>query len=292
MLIANILGGLGNQMFQYSAGRSLSLIINTPLKLDTRDFLGYSLHNGLELNKLFNCDIELANNEDLENILGWQSGKYIQRILRKRHLKKLRCKNYILEPHFTYWDGFKQLSGDIYLDGYWQSERYFTEFSDYIRSDFTFKLPLSDRNCELAARISKVNAVSLHVRRGDYISNPKNAFIGTCSPAFYKRAIEYIKRQVSNPTFFVFSDDIKWAKSNLNLHETTVFTEHNKGSESYNDMRLMSICQHHIIANSSFSWWGAWLNPNPKKIVIAPQKWFASDEFDTSDLIPSSWIRF
>jgi hypothetical protein len=122
------------------------------------------------------------------------------------------------------------------------------------------------------------------------VSNPKNAFIGVCSLAYYQKAIEYIKSQVKTPVFYIFSDDIEWVKSNLLLDKNTVFVGHNKGTESYNDMHLMSLCKHHIIANSSFSWWGAWLNASPNKIVVAPKKWFASNQND-QDLIPRSWVK-
>jgi hypothetical protein len=290
VIISNIIGGLGNQMFQYAAGRTRSLKLRVPLKLDTSDFSGYQLHQGFELNRLFNCYAEIASNSDLRDVLGWQSAKLAQRVLRRPHLKSLRYKSFVVEPHFNYWSGINQLDDDKYLYGYWQSEKYFIEFAENIREDFTFKLPFSDQNAEIAEQLTQVNAVSLHVRRGDYVSNAKNAFIGVCSLEYYRKAIEHIKSLVGMPVFFVFSDDIDWVKNNLALDKTSVFVGHNKGGESYNDMRLMSLCKHNIIANSSFSWWGAWLNSNPQKIVIAPRQWFASGQ-DDRDLIPEAWIR-
>ena len=146
------------------------------------------------------------------------------------------------------------------------------------------------QNADIAEKISQVNAVSLHVRRGDYISDKKNAFIGVCTLDYYKTAIEKIKTQVDNPVFFVYSDDINWVKNNLVIDKTAVFVNHNRGQESYNDMHLMSLCKHNIIANSSFSWWGAWLNTSPDKIVIAPKQWFANMQ-DTSDLLPDNWLK-
>lgn len=290
MIIVDVIGGLGNQMFQYAAGRALSLKLRVPLKLDTRDFSGYRLHQGFELNRLFNCNAEIATNSDLAQVLGWQRAKLVQRVFRRPQLKNLRYKSFEVEPHFYYWSDINQLEDNKYLYGYWQSEKYFIEFAENIREDFTFKLPFSDQNAELTEQISRVNAVSLHVRRGDYVSNTKNSFIGVCSLEYYQKAIEHIKKQVDLPIFFVFSDDINWAKSNLVLDKTTTFVSHNKGSESYNDMRLMSLCKHNIIANSSFSWWGAWLNANPEKIVIAPKQWFANST-DVSDLLPKGWIK-
>lgn len=291
MLISNIIGGLGNQMFQYAAARALSLKLGLPLKLDTRDFSGYKLHQGFELNRLFNCNAEIATNNDLAKTIGWHRVKLAQRFLRKPQLKKIRHENYVVEPHFNYWSGIKQLRDNVYLDGYWQSEQYFIEFADNIRTEFTFKLPLSDKNIEISNLISQVNAVSLHVRRGDYVSSPKtSATHGLCSLDYYRAAIEYVSAYVSHPYFFIFSDDMTWVKDNLDIGPSAFFIDHNTNQESYNDMRLMSACKHNIIANSSFSWWGAWLNQNAEKIVIAPKQWF-SKSTDTSDLIPAAWVR-
>ena len=290
MVISNIIGGLGNQMFQYATGRTLSLRLSVQLKLDLRDFSSYPLHQGFELSKLFDCNVEIASNNDLKAVLGWQEAKLVQRILKRPQLNRFSYRSYVIEPSFNYWVGINTLKENIYLDGYWQSERYFISFADKIREDFTFKQPLSNQNADIADKISRVNAVSLHVRRGDYISDKRNAFIGVCTLDYYKTAIEIIKTQVDNPMFFVYSDDINWVKNNLVLDKTAVFVNHNLGHESYNDMRLMSLCQHHIIANSSFSWWGAWLNNSPNKIVIAPKQWFANMQ-DTSDLMPENWLK-
>lgn len=290
MVISNIIGGLGNQMFQYAAGRALSLKLRVPLKLDTRDFLGYQLHQGFELNRLFNCSNEIATDKDLTELLGWQRVKFLRRVLKRPQLKIFRHKSFVVEPSFSYWNGINQLEGNGYLYGHWQSEKYFIEFAEIIRQDFTFKPPLSNQNSEIAKQISQSNAVSLHVRRGDYVTNSKNSFIGVCPLDYFQKAIAYFKSQVNLPVFFVFSDDIEWAKNNLSLDNSTVFVSHNKGIESYNDMRLMSLCKHNIISNSTFSWWGAWLNQNSQKIVIAPKKWFANGQ-DDADLIPLSWVR-
>jgi hypothetical protein len=290
MIISNIIGGLGNQMFQYASGRALSLKLCVPLKLDTRDFSGYQLHQGFELNHLFNCNAEIATDTDLANVLSWQRTKLVQRVLKRPQLKNLRYKNFVVEPHFNYWSDINLLTNNKYLYGYWQSEKYYIEFAEKIREEFTFKFPFSDKNAEIAEQISQVNAVSLHVRRGDYVSNSKNAFIGVCSLEYYEQAIAHIKTNVDSPVFFVFSDDIDWVKNNLNLDKSTLFINHNKGVESYNDMRLMTLCKHNIIANSSFSWWGAWLNTNPNKIALAPKQWFANGQ-DDADLVPETWVR-
>ena len=278
-------------MFQYAAGRSLSLSLGSALKLDTREFSGYKLHQGFELARLFDCQAEIASEYDLRFVLGWQTAKLAQRLLKRPSLKNFRYKSYIVEPHFNYWDGLNNLKDDIYLDGYWQSEKYFHEYANQIREYFTFRLPFSNKNAEIAERIAKANAVSLHVRRGDYANSPKTtATHGLCSLDYYRVAIDYVIAHVIQPHFFIFSDDIAWVKANLNIGSSAFFIDHNANQESYNDMRLMSLCKHNIIANSSFSWWGAWLNQNAEKIVIAPKQWF-SKSTDTSDLIPAGWVR-
>ncbi|MGZ5500903.1 MAG: alpha-1,2-fucosyltransferase [Nitrososphaeraceae archaeon] len=290
MIIANIIGGLGNQMFQYASAKALSQHLNTGLKIDTRDFENYALHQGFELNKIFNCKAEIANNRDLINVLGLSKFKIVKRVLRRDSMSWLRHHNHIVEPHFNFWPKFFSLKDNIYLDGYWQSDRYFVQSEQTIRDTFTFKIPLVGKNLEVSDYISNVNAVSLHVRRGDYVTNSKNAFLGVCTLNYYQSSIAYIAEKIQNPIFFIFSDDIEWVKENLEVNYEKLFINHNQGENSHFDMQLMSKCKHHIIANSSFSWWGAWLNASPNKIVIAPKKWFASNQNDL-DLIPSSWVR-
>jgi hypothetical protein len=148
-----------------------------------------------------------------------------------------------------------------------------------------------EKNQLIAQEIGQSNAISLHVRRGDYVHNSNTlATHGLCSLDYYQTAINYITERVAQPNFFIFSDDITWVKDNLKVDFKCRFVDHNHGTESYNDMRLMSLCQHHIIANSSFSWWAAWLNPNHKKIVIAPRQWFVNDN-NVSDLFPQNWVK-
>ena len=291
MVITHLSGGLGNQMFQYAAARALSLNLNAQLRLDISSFAIYQLHQGFELQRIFNCSFEVASKENIYNLLGWQSLPAVKRVLVRSSMATLRNEKFIVEPHFHYWSGIKNLFKNCYLDGYWQSEKYFINVAEQIRKDFSFKLPMQRENAELARRIAQGNAISLHVRRGDYVSNPKNiATHGLCTTEFYQAAIIHIAKLVKNPHFFVFSDDIKWVKSNLKFEFPHQFVDNNHGKESYNDMRLMSLCKHNIIANSSFSWWSAWLNANSEKIIIAPKNWFANKTF-TQDLTPASWMK-
>jgi len=291
MIVSKIIGGLGNQMFQYAAGRALSLAYGQPLRLDVSAFIDYSLHNGFELQRVFDCPVEIATEAEVRNILGWQYSSVIRWTMARLSMAVFRRDGFIVEPHFHYWPELRNVPQDCYLVGYWQSEKYFLDMASVIRDDFTFKTPLTNRNAELAEQMGQVNAVSLHVRRDDYAKIPEtNAMHGLCSLDYYQLAIRYISDRIKQPYFFIFSDDIAWVKANLKITFPCQFVDHNHGIESYNDMRLMSLCQHHIIANSSFSWWGAWLNANPEKIVVAPKKWFAN-QTDVRDLLPQSWVR-
>jgi len=290
MIIVQILGGLGNQMFQYASGRALSERLNQLLRLDASGFANYQLHNGFELSRLFTSSMDLVTPDEMKAVLGWQASPSIRRLLIRQKLTVLRNDRFIVEPHFQHWTGISGVPKDAYLIGYWQSEKYFKPIEKIIRVDFTFKQPMLDMNQRIAQEIDQSNAISLHVRRGDYVQNSNTlATHGVCSLDYYQAAIQYIAERVVRPNFFVFSDDIAWVKDNLKIYFTCRYVDHNQGTESYNDMRLMSLCQHHIIANSSFSWWGAWLNPNQEKIVIAPKKWFANGN-DVCDLISEDWV--
>lgn len=290
MIIGKILGGLGNQMFQYAATRSLAASKDVPYSLDVSLFSRYRLHQGFEINSIFDCTPRIATKEEIASVLKWQSSEIMRRLLSRPDFSGFRLSSWVHEPHFNFWSEFFDAPSDCYLDGYWQSEKYFENVQDIIRKDFHFRLPMSQQNILVANEIKKSKSISLHVRRGDYVENKiANQTHGVCSPDYYRMAIEVMARKNKNPKFFIFSDDIDWVKKNIAIEHDHDFVDHNKGTESYNDMRLMSMCQHHIVANSTFSWWGAWLNPNREKFVIAPNKWFAKSN-NAGDLIPDSWM--
>ena len=291
VVISHIIGGLGNQMFQYAAGRALSLEYGVPLRLDVSGFAGYGLHQGFELQRVFNCPGEIAAEAEVRGILGWQYSSVIRRVVSRPGMAAFRRKGFVVEPFFSYWPDICRIPKDSYLFGYWQSDKYFQAHAPVIRADFAFKSPLADKNAELGEQIGRENAISLHVRRGDYVKNPKTtATHGLCSPEYYQSAIQYVIDRVERPSFYIFSDDPAWVRENMKIKYPSVYVDHNLGAESYNDMRLMSMCRHHIIANSSFSWWGAWLNSSTDKIVVAPKHWFAIEK-DAKDLLPQSWVR-
>lgn len=289
MIISNILGGLGNQMFQYAMGRSLALKKKDNFKIDIRNFKKY--FRNFELNNVFACEINFASENDLKKILSWQKNIFLHKFLKKNYFKFFRKKNFIVEPHFHYWQNVNKLQKNIYVYGYWQSERYFKENEKVIRKDFKFKKTLHNQNLCIANDIKNSNSISLHIRRGDYLSDKKNSFVGICSIDYYKKAIEIVSNKIKNPIFYIFSDDMKWVKQNFNHKLNLRYVDNNQKQNSHFDLQLMSLCNHNIIANSSFSWWGAWLNSNKNKIVIAPKKWFKSGPLITSDIIPDSWIK-
>lgn len=289
MIITRLFGGIGNQMFQYSVGRALSTRLNTDLKLDISSFNKYPLR---EYNLYpFNIKENFATSDDLKRVTK-RSG--ILGIICDINIFSLFVQDilYYHEKSFNYDSKILTLSNEVYLDGYWQSEKYFIDIMEQIKADFQFKNPPDTLNKRFEGIIMAHNSVCIHIRRGDFLTNQvTNRMHGVCSIDYYHKGIENIANKIDDPHFFLFSDDPIWVKENIILQYPTEYISHNSGKKSFEDLRLMSLCQHHIIANSTFSWWGAWLNSNPKKIIIAPKKWFNESSLDTKDLIPSSWIR-
>ena len=181
---------------------------------------------------------------------------------------------------------------NIYLDGYWQSELYFKDIRNEIIEDFLIKAPFGERATMYLADIQTSKSVSIHIRRGDYVSNTHtNNIHGVCDLNYYQIAINYMISNVENPKFYIFSDDITWCKIHFDHLDNKIFVENT--NNALEDLELMKSCQHNIIANSTFSWWGAWLNQNTKKIVIAPKRWFAEEkmEANSKNIVCESWVR-
>ena len=291
MIITEIKGGLGNQMFQYAAGRVLAEINKTNLLLDTKIYDNQIMHNGFELTRIFNIDAVIAKHEDICKINRFYNYK-IARYIKNYVSRYLDINTFYKEKSVTFNSKFFNLKDNCYLSGYWQSEKYFSNYEDLIRQQFKFITLLSSQNAIVADVIKKTsNTISLHIRRGDYLSTAEARSVhSVCNVDYYKRAMREIETKILNPTYFIFSDDIEWVKKNLKIKKNHHYIDHNTSIESYNDMRLMSLCDHHIIANSSFSWWGAWLNPKIDKIVIAPKKWFANG-LDCTTHVPEKWLR-
>lgn len=289
MIITKLIGGLGNQMFQYATGRRAAYANNTSLKLDITE---YENQVGMTPRKymlsIFNIQESFATESEINKL---KKNNFIQKILRKINPASAN-KSYIKEKHNHFDSNILDISGNIYLNGSWQSEKYFSDISNIIRREFTFKNNLNKINNRILTTINGVNSVSLHIRRGDYVSNPvASQILGVLSLDYYKNALAFITKKVKDAQIFVFSDDIVWAKKNLKTSLPISFIDHHKENMSpHEDLRLMSYCKHHIIANSSFSWWGAWLSDNPQKIVVAPKRWFNNPNLNTKDLIPQDWI--
>ena len=287
MKIVKFHGGLGNQMFQYCFYERL-LKENYEVLADTSFFKKVKVHNGLEIEKLFNIKLNKIDKK-MENFL-FSKNKIIK--LKRSILKKInRFKIY------TYFDTVYDESIIIksnkysFYEGYWQSEKYFKGIEEKIKKIFIFPQITEEKNLKILENIEKYSSVSIHVRRGDYVGHPQ--LDGLAPIEYYEKAIEYIKKNINNPKFFIFSNDLLWCKKNLPLQQNEYeVVEENFGEKSYRDMQLMSLCKHNIIPNSSFSWWGAWLNRNPQKIVIAPERWFTREsKFLYEDIIPKEWIK-
>ncbi len=297
MIIIKIFGGLGNQMFQYAFARSLSIKYNRRLIIDKTYFnkenYPFNLHPKYYPYKL---NLYNTNNEFISSNIS----KYIKNVRRKRIYSianpivshsffRQYIPEYFNQRNFSFKNTKK--SKIAFIDGYWQKFKIVEEYKNDISKNLTLKDEnISELNKKIINRISSTNSVSVHFRRGDYISNPKFlANYEICSLKYYKSAMDYIKKIVNDAVFYIFSDDINWVKKNMNFEYSIVFIDNNEPDHEH--QYLMSQCKHNIIANSSFSWWGAWLNKNPDKIVIAPAKWFRSEDRKDDIYYPKSWVR-
>jgi hypothetical protein len=293
MIVVKLMGGLGNQMFQYAAGRHLAHIRNTELKLDLSflktDAKGAYTQRDYAFD-IFTLKGIFASEEEVLSFKKLSENRYRRFLFRK--FPFLFNKAYITESGNKYHKEFTNYPANTYLSGFWQSERYFSPVADIIRKDFTFKESLQGLNKELAAKIKNSRSVSMHIRRSDYIINKDVLnFHGVCPPSYYTEGLAKITEKEKKPELFIFSDDIAWCKQNLIFDFPCTYVDHNYGDKSFEDMRLMSLCKHNIIANSSFSWWGAWLNNNTEKIIVAPKKWFNDPKAQSPDIYPADWIK-
>lgn len=290
MVVVRLIGGLGNQFFQYAVGRHLAEIHRTVLKIDIS---GFEAYKDREYSLWpFNIQEHLASPDEVAALTVRKQGimeSVVTRVLRR---PSEPAPTHIREKHFHFDPDILNLPDSVYLDGYWQSEKYFADIADIIRQEFTVKTPQKGKDKDLAELMASCESVSLHIRRGDFVSDSHtNQVHGTCDLDYYRRCVENFTPTVKHPRFFIFSDEPEWARDNLRLPYPTTLVAHNGADKNYEDMRLMSQCKHHIIANSSFSWWGAWLNPIEDKLVFAPKRWFTRDNRNLHDLIPNQWIK-
>lgn len=292
MIIVRLVGGLGNQMFQYAAGRRLAHVHQAELKLDLgwfNEIAASDTRREYEL-AVFNLQPHFATSEEVAKFRKSPSFMSVLNVLGR--LFPFGGQQHIKEKHFHFDPAILSLPDNVYLDGYWQSPKYFRDIEETIIKEFTIATEYTEFNKRIAESIARTESVSVHVRRGDYISNPVTSqYHGICTLDYYHAAVETISSRIRAPHFFLFSDDPDWVKKHLSSVHPMTIVDHNGPSRAYEDMRLMSLCKNHIIANSSFSWWGAWLSRSSRKIVIAPRRWFGKDNMNTDDLLPEHWLR-
>ena len=281
-ITVKLMGGLGNQLFQYACARNLADVHKTNLKLDVSSY-DNDPNNRKYFMDCFNISASIADKNELV-----PQNNILSKLMFKIH----RPSNYIKEKYFNYDPSISSLQDGVYLEGYWQSEKYFKRVESIIKKEFLLSEPPNRENRKLLEKINSCNSVSIHIRRGDYVTNAKTSeLFGTCPIEYYQKGVEEIKKSVHNPKYFIFSDDPTWTKMNIVTGYPQHIIDTNRVGDAQEDLRLMSFCKHHIIANSSFSWWAAWLSNNPKKIVIAPKKWFNNYHKNEQDVVPNRWVR-
>ena len=289
------MGGLGNQMFQYAAARRLALTHKTELALDCSYFKISATQDTVrkyELGQLPICAREASALEIAE--LSGSCKTFLQRglVTLRRTCGMARQPAPVYESHIGFNPEILDCPDNVYLCGYWQSERYFSEIAETIRNDLTPTGKIPDEVLDLSEQIRNSNSVAIHFRRGDYVNNHKAAaFHGVLPIAYYEKALQHMTGSLAAPELFVFSDEPEWVRKEIQFPHPAHIINSNSERPPYQDMRLMSLCKHAIIANSSFSWWGAWMIRNPDKIVIAPERWLIKKHVKTVDLLPESWIK-
>jgi hypothetical protein len=280
MIYVKLMGGMGNQMFQYALGRYLALKFNQEIKLDLSFLKNKSQHENFVYRDydlgIFNIEAETADNVPDGKLMILQEpphGYLVPDIASKAH------------PYIK--AGF-----DILLDGHFQKNVYVEEIKNQLREDFSLKKPLSPHSQSLAERIRATQSVCLNVRRADYVDNPNSsAFHGFHGTEYVAAALPSFSN-LNDISFYVFSDDIEWCRENINLDYPTEYIDHRYKGESFGEyLELMKACKHFLIPNSTFAWWAAWLSPNEKKVVVTPRRWFLDDKASTIGLKPTEWIE-
>lgn len=310
MIITKLVAGLGNQLFQYAVGRQLAELNGAELGLDVSAYKTPSSAFATDITvtknsprtfqlERFQIKARIASEKEVVPFKKYRRRSGRMWFLYNRLVADR--KKYFLERQFHFDPEVLAVKDPAFLEGWWVTEKYFTNIREKILEEITLKEPLSREADVVRKKIEEASApqgaaaVALHIRRGDYANDPATReYHGLCSIEYYQKAVEKIAESVPNPTFFIFSDDIDWAKANLSLPYPTHFaSDGNNKIKDYEELVLMSLCKHQIIANSTFSWWGAWLNRNPDKIVIAPEKWFnkVKSSMRTDHVIPETWIR-
>ena len=293
MIIVKLMGGLGNQLFQYAFGRALSIEKGDKLKFD---LTAYSKQGKKEfitprtyaLDQFNLTDFKFASENEIMKFKTIRRYNFFGSFQAK--INNYRFKT-VEETAFNFHKVSNLKGKNFYFEGYWQTEKYFKHVENVVRREFVLKEAFSIEDLPITKEVRSCNSISLHIRRGDYVtSSDTNNFHGVCSLEYYAKAVDLISQKISKPIFYVFSDDIDWARQNIKVDFETKFIA-DLNLKDCQEMMLMSYCKHNITANSSFSWWGAWLNQNKNKMVVVPFNWFANKELDTTDLIPKGWHK-
>ena len=283
MNIVWIDGGLGNQMFQYALALKMEYM-GIETKIDATKYAEHFAHNGFELENVFGIHCNHASLQEIKS-LGYCKANHWTEFLRKTPFVKKTIYN---NESYTYDERVLTLDG-YYVEGYWQSERYFSDIREKINSVYQFPDFSTEQQRMYAIEMENNLSVSVHVRRGDYLNYPYLQNI--CTEEYYKKAMSYFREKYNGKVqFYIFTNDLVWAERHF-TEKDCCFVKGNEGMESFRDMQLMTRCKHNIVANSSFSWWGAWLNQNLNKIVIAPEKWINASDSEKIDIIPDGWIK-
>ena len=274
-------GRLGNQMFQYALAKQLQYL-GKKVKIDNSQ-LQYD-NNKNELG-IFAVDMDEATPEEVKKY-GDCNKNLINKVLRHTIGYK---KSHYLEQGMEFHPEVFTLD-EKYIDGYWQTEKYFKEIENDIRALYQFPEDDNKLNIETKEKMAATNSVAMHIRRGDYLNREVMQLYGNpCDEQYYQKAIAYFVEKCKDTNFFVFTNDKEWVRDNFKVASQMIFVDWNNGKNSFRDMELMSCCKHNVIANSSFSWWSAWLNRNKEKLVVAPKVWF--ENISTPDIWCNGWIR-
>lgn len=293
MIISKIMGGLGNQMFCYAAGRAVAERNKVALKLDTR---GYPDLDGRTF-ELWRFDITAvpASPRELARCDRRSHNRKINRALHKlRFWRSYGQSGHFRQRGYAFDEEFMKVGGDAYLEGLFQSEKFFVSAAETLRREFQVQDEhLDTLTRAMAARMKSCESVSLHVRRSDYVNHPRyRHVVAPCSLEYYQKALGIIRERVTDPHVFVFSDEPEWCRANLPLDGRFTVIDANPPEKPWLDLHLMTSCRHHVLANSSFSWWGAWLAESKDQIVVAPAQWLLPDSaLDDRDIVPERWIR-
>ncbi len=290
MVTVRILGGLGNQLFQYAFGRSLALKKTTDLCLDYYDQIIRTDFDGENLTKItdvFDLPVKLSIGKTRKDLVNRYHLAFWDRLIKSIYLKKTCV---VTEENFGHSQENIEKNKNIYLIGYWQSEEYFSDIKEIIKKEYKFKIDEKVKSLDIYNKITNNTSVSLHIRGKDYLKNP---VYSQCDIKYYTDALNIIRRTSPDLKIFIFTDDIE--NTYQNYRELLVASEIVRAPSNFNpdafDLLLMSKCKHNVICNSSFSWWGAWLNNNPEKIIITPQKWFIHADYSSEKLIPKDWVK-